>query len=29
MRLDVDLTRATDGAVAERYTVFWNASYAV
>lgn len=29
MRLDVDLTRATAGAVSERYTVFWNASYAV
>lgn len=29
MRLDVDLTRATDGAVAERYTFFWDVSYAV
>lgn len=29
MRLDVVLTPATDGAAAERYALFWTASYAV
>jgi len=29
MRLDVDLAAATGGASAQRYTVFWNASYAI